>query len=64
MLAAGGELDRALVEAELLAPAADLGLGETEATARVRSGLNAGAREPPTPPATTHQAAQARLRTR
>jgi hypothetical protein len=46
MLAAGGELDRVLVEEELLAAAADVGLGETEAAASVRSGLNAGAREP------------------
>lgn len=46
MLAAGGELDRALVEEELLAAAAAVGLAETEAAASVRSGLNAGAREP------------------
>jgi hypothetical protein len=52
MLAAGGELDRALVEEELLAAAAAAaGLGETEARASVRSGLNAGAREPRRQPA-------------
>jgi hypothetical protein len=45
MLPAGGELDRALVEEELLAAAADVGLGESEAVASIRSGLSAGARE-------------------
>jgi hypothetical protein len=46
MLAAGGEVERALVEEELLGAAADVGLAETEAAASVRSGLNAGARGP------------------
>lgn len=46
MLTAGGELDPALVEDELAAAAADVGLGETEARASIRSGLIAGAREP------------------
>jgi hypothetical protein len=46
MFAAGGELDRGLVEEERLSAAADIGLGDTEAAASVRSGLNAGAREP------------------
>ncbi|HVW31609.1 MAG TPA: bifunctional DNA primase/polymerase, partial [Acidimicrobiia bacterium] len=46
MLAAGGELDRALVEAELLAAAIDVGLTEPEARASIHSGLRAGAREP------------------
>ncbi|HVW31604.1 MAG TPA: bifunctional DNA primase/polymerase, partial [Acidimicrobiia bacterium] len=44
--AAGGELDRALVEAELLAAAIDVGLTEPEARASIHSGLRAGAREP------------------
>ena len=52
MLAAGGELDSALVEEELLHAAADVGLGETEAQASVRSGMKAGAREPRRRPAT------------
>jgi hypothetical protein len=46
MLAAGGELDRTLVEAELLTAALEIGLPETEARASIRSGLSAGAREP------------------
>lgn len=50
MLAAGCELDRALVEAVFLA-AADIGLGETEAIASVRSGFNASPRRRPLAPA-------------
>ena len=46
MLAAGGELDEALVEEELLAAALDAGLPEREATASIRSGLRAGFSEP------------------
>jgi hypothetical protein len=46
MLTAGGELDGSLVEDELVAAATDVGLGETEARASIRSGLIAGAREP------------------
>jgi hypothetical protein len=46
MLVAGGELDEALVEDELLAAALDSGLPEREATASIRSGLHAGFREP------------------
>jgi hypothetical protein len=46
MLAAGGELDHALVEAELLAAALDVALPEGEARASIRSGLSAGTREP------------------
>lgn len=64
MLTAGGELDPALVEDELTAAAADVGLGETEATASIRSGMTAGAREPrrrppavlPAPPRTRARA--------
>lgn len=51
MLAAGGELDPALVDAELLAAAADVGLPEVEARASIRSGLVAGAQEPRRRPA-------------
>jgi len=46
MLAAGGELHEALIEAELLAAAVDVALPEREARASIRSGLSAGAREP------------------
>jgi len=46
MLIAGGELDETVVEGELLAAALDAGLPEREATASIRSGLRAGAREP------------------
>jgi hypothetical protein len=53
MLTAGGELDPGLVEDELLAAAADVGLGETEARASIRSGLTAGAREPRRHPLST-----------
>jgi hypothetical protein len=52
MLAAGGELDQGLVEDELLAAAADVGLGEGEAKASIHSGLTAGGREPRRRPAT------------
>ena len=46
MLIAGGELDQALVEAELLSAALDVALPEAEARASIRSGLTAGARAP------------------
>lgn len=46
MLVAGGELDAALVEDELLAAALAVGLTEGEATASIHSGLRAGAAEP------------------
>lgn len=46
MLAAGGELDRAQVEDELLAAALELGLPEGEARASIRSGLRSA---PPNP---------------
>ncbi|MGH9021845.1 MAG: hypothetical protein ACRDV9_01875, partial [Acidimicrobiia bacterium] len=46
MLTAGGELDPGLVEDELVVAAADVGLGDTEARASIRSGLTAGGREP------------------
>jgi len=46
MLTAGGELDQALVEAELLAAAVAVALPEGEARASIRSGLSAGTREP------------------
>lgn len=51
MLAAGGEVDEDLVEAELLAAALATGLPEREARASIRSGLRAGAREPRRRPA-------------
>jgi hypothetical protein len=46
MLVAGGEVDQALVEAELLAAALAAALPEREARASIRSGLTAGARQP------------------
>ena len=49
-LCAGGELDRAHVEAELTAAALDAGLGEKEILATLRSALDAGEREPRTAP--------------
>lgn len=45
-LVAGGELDRADVEHELLDAALAVGLGEGEARATIKSGLDAGARNP------------------
>lgn len=51
MLAAGGELDHALVEDELLAAALAAGLPEREAQASIHSGLRAGTREPRRRPA-------------
>ena len=51
MLVAGGELDEALVEEELLGAATDAGLPEREARASIHSGLRAGAREPRRRPA-------------
>ncbi len=44
----GGHLDRAHVESELAAVAALIGLGEGEAAATVRSGIEAGVKEPRT----------------
>jgi hypothetical protein len=46
MLAAGGKLDAAHVEDQLLAGALDLGLPHGEAAASIHSGLRAGAAEP------------------
>lgn len=45
-LVAGGELDRALVEAELFAAALACGLTESETKATIRSGLGDGEKEP------------------
>jgi len=50
-LVAGGELDETIAGGELLAAAVDAGLPEREATASIRSGLRAGAREPRRRPA-------------
>ena len=47
---AGGELDRADVERQLFDVALRIGLGEHEARATIRSGLDAGARNPRTAP--------------
>ncbi|MFH1885422.1 MAG: hypothetical protein ABIM40_01885 [Pseudomonadota bacterium] len=52
-LIAGGEIDRAEVEAELISAAIEVGLGEDETRKTIRSGMQAGAREPriaPDPP--------------
>lgn len=49
-LVAGGELDRAEVAQGLLAVARRIGLDDREAEATIRSGLDAGAREPRTAP--------------
>ena len=50
-LVAGGELSRPEVEGGLLAAALECGLGEAEARRTLRSGLEAGMKEPRTPPA-------------
>jgi hypothetical protein len=52
-LVAGGELDRFTVEQDLLAVALRIGLGEGEAATTIKSGLDAGAREPRTTPPPT-----------
>jgi len=51
-LVAGGELDRDFVEQELLAVALDIGLTEGESVSTIKSGLEAGAKEPRTAPET------------
>lgn len=51
-LVAGGELDRELVESELLSTAISIGLSEAEARPTIKSGLDAGAKEPRTAPST------------
>ena len=56
-LVAGGELERAEVEAALLAAALRIGLDEREAAATLRSGLDAGALEPRTAPEPEHRPA-------
>ena len=55
-LVTGGELEWLTVESALLNVALDAGLGEGEATATIKSGMNAGAREPRSAP---HDAAGA-----
>lgn len=47
-LVGGGYLDRAYVESELSSTAAMIGLGEGEAAATIRSGIEAGMKEPRT----------------
>lgn len=49
-LVAGGELNRGPVEAALTGTALSLGLSEAEARATIRSGFEAGSREPRTAP--------------
>jgi hypothetical protein len=49
-LVAAGELDEGDVEASLLAAAAAAGLGDVEAARTIRSGLEAGKRDPRSPP--------------
>ena len=44
----GGYLDRARVESELSAAAAMIGLGESETAGTIRSGIEAGIKEPRT----------------
>ena len=56
-LIAGGELYRAEVEATLLSTALRIGLEEREALATIRSGLDAGTREPRTAPEPEHRPA-------
>lgn len=49
-LVSGGELDRGPVEAALIGTALSIGLSEAEARATIRSGLEAGSRDPRTAP--------------
>lgn len=56
-LVAGGELERADVEAALQGAAARCGLGEHEATRTIESGLNAGVQYPRSAPPRTRKAA-------
>ncbi len=49
-LVAGGELDKRQVEAALLSTAVSIGLTESEASATIKSGMDAGALEPRTAP--------------
>jgi len=57
-LIAGGELDRSDVERELLAEALGVGLDHAESVATIKSGLDAGAKEPRGAPEPTRGAPQ------
>lgn len=53
-LIAGGELDQSTVENELMAAATGAGLGQSESTKTIRSGMKAGAKSPRRAPEPIH----------